>query len=199
MTTAVVVGATGLIGQALVALLANAPHIDKVENHVIDFDDIEQSREFFNADILFSCLGTTKKQAGSIDAQRKVDLDYQYKVAQIAYQQGVSRYFLVSSSGANAGSSNPYLKMKGELEDKVKTLEFEQTCILKPSLLLGQREVARPGEQILGKLLPIIGLIPYLRRYRPIKGEQVAKKMCELSAQASTGYSEYVLEALFDN
>jgi len=129
--TAIVIGATGLVGQALVDHLAEADHIckiitltrtpakhpsPKVFNQVVDFEHLEDYAESFNADLLFSCLGTTLKQAGSLAAQRKVDLDYQFKAAQIAVNNGVEHYLLVSSSGANEESNSPYLKMKGVLE-----------------------------------------------------------------------------------
>ncbi len=78
---------------------------------------------------MFSCLGTTHKQAGSIEAQRKVDLDYQYEAAQLAAGQGVRHYLLVSSFRADADSDNAYLKMKGELEKRVQNLPFERISI----------------------------------------------------------------------
>ena len=125
MTTAIVIGATGLVGKALTDQLADTVHISKVvtltrrsaehasikvHNHVVDFAHLESYAGLFKADMLFSCLGTTRKQAGSISAQRKVDLDYQYNSAQLAADQGVDHYLLVSSTGANASSKSPYRK-----------------------------------------------------------------------------------------
>ena len=125
--TVIVIGATGLVGRALVDQLADADHIgkiitltrrstkhssSKVFNQVVDFDHLEDYVSSFRADFLFSCLGTTLKQAGSIPAQRKVDLDYQCKAAQLAASNGVHHYLLVSSSAANDQSNNPYLTIE---------------------------------------------------------------------------------------
>ena len=151
-TTAVVIGASGLVGSALVNKLVTADHVDKVitltrrsiihsstkvENHVVNFDRLEEVSSLFKADFLFSCLGTTRGQAGSVTAQRVVDLDYQFKAAQLAAQNGIPHYLLISSSGASAKSHNPYLKMKGELEQRVQSLGFKRISIFQPSLLMG--------------------------------------------------------------
>jgi uncharacterized protein YbjT (DUF2867 family) len=195
--TVVVIGATGLIGRALVDQLLESNEITQVItltrralvithkkfiNHIVDFSRLNQYTEYFTeVDTLFSCLGTTKKQAGSIEQQRKVDLDYQYQAAQQAKTAGVASYFLVSSSGASAQSLSPYLKMKGELEDKVIQLGFDRCVIFRPSLLIGQREQGRAGEAFAGRLMPLLGYVPFLKRYRPIKGTEVAAKMAEVS------------------
>ena len=128
-------------------------------------------------------MGTTRRQAGSIAGQRKVDVDYQYHAARLAADHGVRHYLLVSASGANANSQNPSLRMKGELEEKVQALPFERISIFQPSLLLGQRAEFRLGEKAGAILLPIICRIPGLRRYRPIRGEEVAAKMVQVSRQ----------------
>jgi len=190
--TAIVIGATGLIGAEVVDLLVLEEQIEKVisitrrpvdyenekiENHVIDFADMAESVHLFRGDWLFSCLGTTAKVAGSIEAQRTVDLDYQLTAAELAVAQGVRRYFLVSSSGANTHSFSQYLKMKGELEAKVSALEFAQIVIFQPSLLLGEREQSRLAEGLASKVMPMLCKLPGLRHYRPIQGRQVAQKM----------------------
>ncbi|NJN47005.1 MAG: NAD-dependent epimerase/dehydratase family protein, partial [Candidatus Competibacteraceae bacterium] len=113
--TALVIGATGLVGSALVNQLGNANPISKiititrrpvkhispkVFNQAVDFEHLEDCAALFSGDYLFSCLGTTRRQAGSVDAQRKVDLGYQFTAAQLAAKNGVRHYLLVSSSGA---------------------------------------------------------------------------------------------------
>ena len=210
--TAIVIGATGLVGSALVNQLASAEHIDKVitltrrpvshtsakvENHVVDFDHLEDNASLFKADFLFSCLGTTRSQAGSIAAQRLVDLEYQYKAAQLAAQNGVPHYLLVSSSGAKAESNNPYLKMKGELEQLIKLLPFKRISFFQPSLLMGPRKEFRVAEKLGGLLLPLIALIPGLRRYRPIRGELVAAKMRRVSQQPGEALEYFRLDDIF--
>jgi uncharacterized protein YbjT (DUF2867 family) len=210
--TAIVLGATGLVGRTLVDQLASAKHIEtvitltrrsaahpspKVFNHVVDFNQLEKYVSLFQGDFLFSCLGTTLRQAGSIEAQRQVDVDYQFQAARIAASNGVTHYLLVSSSGANASSNNAYLKMKGELEQQVQSLPFSRISIFQPSLLLGQRTESRFGETIGSLLLPILCLIPGLRRFRPIKAEQVAAKLVHVSDKKGQGIEWFKLDELF--
>jgi len=210
--TALVVGATGLIGRALVDQLENTDSISKVItitrrpvkhispkvfNQVVDFAHLENYAAKFSADYLFSCLGTTRKQAGSVDAQRKVDLDYQFTAAQLAAKNGVRHYLLVSSNGANEKSKNPYLKMKGELENKIQSLPFERISIFQPSLLTGDRADFRLGEMLGNRVLPVLCVIPGLRRYRPIHGEQVAAKMVQVSQQSGPALEWFRLDEIF--
>jgi len=210
--TAVVIGATGLVGHAIVMQIIQMEQIskivtltrrpvsyssEKVVNQVVDFDNLEGISDLLRGDYLFSCLGTTLKQAGSIEAQRKVDIDYQFKVAQLAANVGVEHYLLVSASGANPQSKNAYLKMKGELEQKITALPFSQISIFQPSLLLGQRDHFRMGEKIGSWILPILGFIPVLKRYRPITGQQVAKKMIAVSQQTLPRLNYFRLDDIF--
>lgn len=212
--TAIVIGATGLIGTSLVEQLAASEHIgrvrsltrrsiqtvpEKVRNHVIDFGQPGDFASLFKGDFLFSCLGTTRKQAGSIEAQRRVDLDYQYEAARLAAEQGVRHYLLVSSSGASAGSRNAYLQMKGTLEDKVLALPFERISIFQPSLLLGNRPEKRWGEIAGSLILPALTAIPGLRRYRPIRGEQVAAKMVRVSRSPGQSREWFRLDEIFQD
>ncbi|MEH6447789.1 MAG: NAD-dependent epimerase/dehydratase family protein [Oleispira sp.] len=215
--TALVIGATGLIGRHLVDELIASNHfthvialtrrpllIDsaKFENHLVDFERLEDSAALFfseelSASVLFSCLGTTKKQVGSIEAQRRIDLDYQYDAAKIAREQGISEYFLVSSSGASAQSPSAYLKMKGQLEDKVIALGFPRSVIFRPSLLLGKRTEPRFGEDIAAKVMPLLKYVPLLKTYRPITGQQVAIKMAAIAEVEGQGQESYNLDQIF--
>ena len=212
MRTAIVLGATGLVGQSLVDQLSRAAHIDrvvtitrrpvvstspKVTNHVIDFERLADHASLFTGDYLFSSLGTTRKQAGSIHAQRRVDLDYQFEAAQLAARNGVSHYLLVSSTGADANTSNPYLKMKGELEQLVLELPFKRISIFQPSVLAGERDEPRIGERIGGLVLQGLRFFPGLRRYRPIRGEQVAARMVEVSNAPGPSREWFRLDEVF--
>jgi uncharacterized protein YbjT (DUF2867 family) len=208
----IVLGGTGLVGKALIDQLAEAEHIErvvalsrragthsseKVTYHVVDFDKLDQHADLFRGDMLFSCLGTTRKQAGSVEAQRIVDFDYQYQAAQLAVKQGVEHYLLVSSSAANASSNNAYLKMKGELEEGVEQLSFPRTSILQPSLLIGERDHLRIGEVVGSWILSALCKLPPLQRYRPIQGREVAARMVQLSRSAGSGVERLVLEQVF--
>lgn len=220
--TALVIGATGLIGRHLIdeliasnqfthviALTRKPLLIDstKFENHLVDFERLEDFSALFSAgdlstdvrsaSVLFSCLGTTKKQVGSIEAQRRVDLDYQYNAAKIAREQGISEYFLVSSSGASAQSPSAYLKMKGQLENKVLALGFPRSVIFRPSLLLGKRTEPRFGEDIAAKVMPLLKYVPLLKTYRPITGQQVAIKMAAVAEIERQGQENYNLDQIF--
>lgn len=210
---AIVIGATGLVGNAVVELLLASEHFDKVitltrrkmshssdkfENHTVDFDQLDKHAALFKADLLISCLGTTLKQAGSLSAQRTVDLDYQFMVAQLAANHGINHYLLVSSSGANSTSKNAYLQMKGELEEKVSTLNFARISILQPSLLLGQRTQFRFGETVGAWLLPTLCLIPGLQKYRPIRAQKVAQKLYSLTLFEASGLEYFRLDQIFD-
>lgn len=209
---AIVIGATGLIGSALVEKLIDAEHVSKiitltrkptnysspqVFNEVVDFENLQHYSELLKGDLLFSCLGTTLKEAGSIKAQRRVDLDYQLFAAQIAANNGVKHYLLVSSAGANQTSHRAYLKMKGELEQLVKSLPFQRISIFQPSLLIGHRKYFRWGEKIGAWLLPILCSLPRLKRYRPISGEQVATKMVQVSEKSSNALEFFCLDEIF--
>ena len=209
---AIVIGGTGVVGRELVAQLAQAEHIglvrsltrrtieyqdSKIENHVIDFENLEASRELFNGDVFFSCLGTTKKAAGSIQAQRRVDLDYQLACAELAKQQGVQHALLVSSSGANRHSPMAYPKMKGQLEHALKQLKFTRLTILQPSLLLGTREKKRVGEELAAAILPALTKLPGLRKARPIQGAQVAERMVQESLNDTAGSITLTLDEIF--
>lgn len=211
--TAIVIGATGLVGKSLIEQLANLEQFEKiiavtrrpinyrsskVINNVVDFDKLEQYTAVFNGDMLFSCLGTTIKKAGSIQAQRKVDVDYQYQVAKIAASNGVKHYLLVSSSGADANANSAYFQMKGELEQKIRALPFQRISIFQPSLLLGERDHFRLGETLASWFLPTLCKFPRLKKYRPITGAQVAKKLINTSDNQTNEYAVYTLDEMFN-
>ncbi len=123
-------------------------------------------------------MGTTIRKAKSTAIQYKVDVTYQYEFAKSAAENGVKSYFLISSSGANAKSKLFYMKIKGELEEKVKELPFDKIRIFRPSLLLGERPEKRFGEKAAENILKIIvPIFPFLKNQRPIEGASVAKAM----------------------
>jgi uncharacterized protein YbjT (DUF2867 family) len=212
--TAIILGATGLVGRHLVNLLLDDTRYKQVKvfvrrplgfehpklvQHVIDFDHPEEWQELVTGDALFSCLGTTIRAAGSREIQYKVDYTYQYRGAKIAAGNGVSIYVLVSSSGANSASKFFYPRIKGELDRDVEKLPFHIIRILKPSVLAGERQEKRPGESlavVLGNLL--IPLIPPLKKYRPIPAAIVAKAMINAANDTTPpGLCEFELAEVF--
>ncbi|MBM4171911.1 MAG: NAD-dependent epimerase/dehydratase family protein [Ignavibacteria bacterium] len=199
MKTAILIGATGLVGTHLLNILISNNNYKKIivftrrelpiKNpmlavNLIDFEKISMWKNKIIGDDLFSCLGTTIRKAGSKEDQYKVDFTYQYEIAKAAAENGVKRCLLVSSAGANHSSKNFYLNIKGKLEKEVEKLPFENIIIFQPSLLVGNREEPRIGEKIGAFIFsPIAALIPPLRKYRPIKAETVARAMINSANQ----------------
>ena len=193
MKTAIVIGATGLIGKLLVnKLLADNRYKSvkvfarrsteishpKLEEHLVNFDEIEKWKSDISGDELFSAMGTTIRKVKSTSVQYKVDVTYQYEIAKAAVGNGVKSYFLVSSSGSKASSKIFYLRIKGELDEKVQQLPFGKIRIFRPSLLLGERPEKRIGEKAAERILKIVvPVFPFLKNQRPIEGEKVASAM----------------------
>jgi len=189
---AILIGATGLIGKALLSQLLENDAFStvkvfhrrptgvvhtKLKEHIIDFEDVAGWKDQLTGHVLFSTLGTTVKTAGSQQAQYRVDYTYNFEVAQAAAQQGVPTYVLLSSTGADASSRIFYSRMKGELDEAVQQMAFERLRIIRPSVLEGNREEFRLGERmgiIIGKAL---AWVPGARAYRPIKDTKVAQAM----------------------
>ncbi len=212
MLKAIVIGATGLIGKQLVkTLLMNDLYSEvrilvrrstkinhpKLKELVINFDKLAQYDKDITGDVLFSVLGTTLKTAGSKAAQYKIDYGYQFDVAKIAAKNGVSKLILLSSIGANANSSVFYSKMKGELDEAVKTLPFEQISILRPSMLEGEREEFRWAEKLFTPIMKAAIVIPCWRKYRPIKDVTVANAMLKAVYQNDKPYHIYESNHIF--
>ena len=212
MKTVIVLGSTGLVGKKLVERLSKEQGVEKViaitrrpiefasekvVNEVINFDELANYSDVFKGDVLFSCLGTTIKQAGSVAALRKVDYDYQYEVAKMAAENGVGHYILVSASGANASSKSSYMKMKGELERDASLLPFQRISILQPSLLVGERNHFRLAEVLGSWVLPTLCRLPFLKKYRPISGDEVATKMVSVALSTGSAKEKFTLDELF--
>ncbi len=210
---AIVLGATGLVGSALVKQLINHNsfhHItlitrrktgftnSKVSELIIDFDQPELWQDKIMGDVLFSAFGTTIKKAGSKENQYKIDYTYQAEVAKAAVYNGVKAYILISSAGANSESKIFYSRMKGELDDSVKQLSFEKIHLIKPSVLSGNRKENRAGERMGIIIGDIICKLPFLRKYRPIMDATVAKAMINCSLDSKAGIFSHELNAVHD-
>ncbi len=195
-----VTGATGLVGRELVRQLLEEKEIEKVrtfvrrgsgvihpklEEIVTDFNDPGKWKTSLTGDVLFSALGTTLKQAGSKKNQYLVDFTYQLRFTEEALKNRVSHYVLVSSAGASSRSFLFYPRMKGELEEKVKELPFHSVTILRPSILMGTREIRRPAEEWSAFMMGKISRY-FLKKYRPVPAQTVARAMINaLSANRS--------------
>lgn len=200
MKTAIVIGATGLVGKHLtVKLLSDNRYSTikifvrhsininnpKLEEHIVTFDEIDKWKNKIHGDELYSAMGTTIRKAKSKKLQYKIDVTYQFEFAKAAAENGVDGFFLVSSVGANPKSKIFYLKIKGELEEMVSTLYFKKIGIFRPSLLTGERDEKRFGEKAAERLLNIVvPIFPFLKNQRPIKGESVAAAMIKIANNA---------------
>ena len=199
-SNALIIGATGATGREFVNKLLldddfsqvtifvrTAPTINhkKLKIHEIDFKDLEKYKDLIKGDILFSALGTTKKDAGGKEQQYEIDYTYQYEFAKIAAENGVAIYSLVSSVGANAKSSFFYPKIKGALEEAVKKLDFQKIDIFQPPMLIRQPELMRDWEKSGIKILNKLNKIGILKSQKPLAVEALAEKMLKMAKTPS--------------
>ena len=204
--TAVIIGASGLIGNHLVeqmlpdeyfstvrvlvrrSLPVNHP---KLQQAIVDFNDMDDyTDKFGKGDIIFCCVGTTQKKVkGDKIAYEKVDHDMPVNAAQIGIDNGFRKIIIVSSIGANPISNNFYLRLKGKMEKDVKQFPFKSISIFRPSILLGKRNESRPGEKIGQIFMQAFSflLIGSIKKYRPVKAENVAKAMIAESKKDELG------------
>ena len=198
---ALVIGATGAVGKDLIQQLSEDCSFERVDifvrrevkipavkvvAHVVDFDHPETWADQLKGDVLFSCLGTTIRAAGSQDAQWKVDYTYQYEAAKAAKANGVKTYVLVSSVGANAKSKVFYTKMKGALDEAVQELGFEGCFILRPPSLI-RKGSDRFGEKVGVVALKAFNAIGLMRSFTPMPTEAVAAAMIRLTKSGRQG------------
>jgi hypothetical protein len=208
---ALLIGATGATGTDLLNLLLNDDNFhrvdifvrrelalqhEKLKIHVIDFEKPDQWKHLVKGDVLFSCLGTTLKAAGSKEAQWKIDYDYQYEFAKAARENGVDNYVLVSSSGASPDSLLFYPKMKGRLEDAVKSLGFAKLSIFNPPIL-ERKNTDRTGEVIGLKVIRSLNQLGLFQSQRPMPTETLAKALVNSARVKENGIHIYKTEAIW--
>lgn len=214
MKIALVAGATGAVGKALVYQLIEDPAYIKVititrrplamKHHkltqvVSDYGQLDRVGESLQADDVFCCLGTTIKTAGSQDEFYKVDHDHVVKLARIAKQQGARQFIMVSAMGANAQSPVFYNRVKGETERDVNAIGFETCIMVRPSLLIASRTEFRLGETLAKYLMRATGFLMLgpLKKYKAIPVETVAKAMRYYAAQGMKGKHVVLNDRLF--
>ena len=209
MKTALIFGSSGLIGNELfkTILLNNSydkikvfvrsiPEVNnpKVEIIKTDFSNLEQYKDKIIGDDCFFCIGTTKKDTPDKDEYRRVEYNIPIEVAKITKANSVNSFFYVSSIGANPNASSNYLKNKGQVEEELKALNFSKLAIFRPSLLVGNRKSFRLGEVIFTPIMNTLALFAFghLRKYKPIKIENVVKAMLYIS---KNNLSEIIFES----
>lgn len=213
MKTALIAGSSGLVGGYLLNLLLESENYhqvislvrkptgkshEKLKELCIDFENLEKEIKDLNADDVFICLGTTIKKAKTQENFKKVDLDYPIIIAKTLKQNGAKQLSVVSALGANADSKIFYNKIKGEMEDAMESLSYQNTFIMQPSLLMGARNEFRFGEMVGQKLMCIIDplMVGPVKKYRSINAFDVASAMLALSNSSLTGLHKVESESI---
>jgi len=198
-------GATGLVGRECLRLLLADPGVTrivaltrrplddqalwpKLHVEIVDFDRLADRGELFGVDQIFCALGTTIKKAGSRDAFRRVDFTYPLTAAKLGAERGVRHFLLVSALGASAESRIFYNRVKGQLEDALRTLPYPSVTIVRPSLLVGDREEFRLGEELgkrVGWLAP--------GKFKPVSATHVAAALVRAAQDDAPGL--HILES----
>lgn len=205
--TATLIGATGLIGSQILQQLIDDDAFRKIKVLVrrpfkfvhpkieliqLDFgDEVAYQAAIEGSDVVFCSVGTTLRQVNSdMVAYRKIDYDIPVNAARFCVATGCPKFLLVSSIGANSKSSNFYLKLKGEVEEKVGSLGIPSIAIFRPSMLLGERAEFRLGEKVGQVLMGILGfMIP--KPYKAIDVKMVAKAMIAVAKKETPGLEFY--------
>lgn len=191
--TALIIGATGATGKDLVNIVLQDSYYSQViifvrrssgivhsrlTEVVTNFDKPEEVAALIKGDVLFSCLGTTLKAAGSKDQQWHIDYEIPLQFATIAKQNGVSQMVLLSSYGASAGSNLFYSQLKGKLEDAIARLGFEKYIIFRPGVLV-RKNTDRAGERLSIALLNFFNRLHLFRKFKPMPTATLAEKMAK--------------------
>ena len=193
-------GATGLVGGHVLAQALADPRIDAVIAPVrrtlpthpkllaptVDFEALPDDAPWWAADAAICALGTTIGKAGSQEAFRRVDHDYQLAIARLASRHGTPGFVLNSALGADPASRIFYNRVKGELERDLAGLDFASLTFVRPGLIGGERQESRPAERAALVLLRILGpVLPRAWRINPAK--RIAAAMIEAAIAAKPG------------
>ncbi|HSH52113.1 MAG TPA: NAD-dependent epimerase/dehydratase family protein [Bacteroidales bacterium] len=198
--TAIVFGASGLTGSYLVKELTQNEQYQtikafnrrtqnynnaKIKEHLINFNQLNEYAHEFKADDVFCCLGTTLKKAGSKENFFEIDHDLPLQIARICQNNHCDTFIAISSIGANAKSSNYYIRTKGLMEQNILNLNFRYQAFVRPSMLLGSRTESRPAETFGKIMMKVFGFLfmGNLKKFRGIHAQTVAKAMINIINQ----------------
>ena len=206
--SAIVIGATGLVGRELLKQLNQIESCEKitaiVRHEDVELKSLKKVQQIIIDDLLllndedangyshaFSCLGTTLKKAGSKQNFYNVDYEMNAHFADL-FETTDTHYLLISAMGANAQSKIFYNKVKGELENHIQSLNLKYVSILRPSLLLGERQEQRTLEDMTQKLYRKFShLVPNTFKYKPVTAEQVAHTMVDAALTQTDKFEIY--------
>ena len=208
---ALIIGATGATGKDLVNVILQDPFYTevlifvrrssgivhpKLKEIITDFDKQEKVADLIYGDVLFSCLGTTLKAAGSKDKQWHIDYEIPLRFAEIAKQNGITRMVLLSAYGASATSKVFYSQLKGKLEDAIAKLAFDSYIIFRPGLL-ERKDTDRTGERISAGLLHFLNRLGLIRKFKPMPTTILAEKLAKAPSTFSQGLHVIELNKIF--
>ena len=198
--SAIVLGATGLTGGLLLDRLAaddrygevrlfsrkssNHPS-PKIREYIGDILQLEQFRDDFTADVVFCCVGTTSSKTRDRNIYRAIDYGIPFHAARLAKENNIPSFLVVSSIGANPKSRVFYTRTNGEMEEAVLAQDIPHTYILRPSLILGNRNERRWTEEVSGVIMQSVRFLMTgrLRNYRPIEAATIASAMIRLDQE----------------
>lgn len=202
--SAIVAGATGLVGSHLSKLLIQSNefdditllvrkghdlHIDGASVLEVDYEHLEDFNEYLKTDVVFCCLGTTIKKAGSKANFRTVDFEYPLNLAKLSLRNGSKQFNIITANGANSKSFFFYNRVKGDVEKAIAELSFQNVNIFRPSLLLGERNEKRVGENVGAAIANVVNplLVGKLKKHQAVKGDVVARSMLRVSLKDLSG------------
>ena len=208
---ALIIGVTGATGKDLVAVMLEDPSYTQVvafvrrssglahskySEVITDFGKLEGVSDFIKGDVWFSCLGTTLKTAGTREKQWQIDYDIPAKFAEIAKRNAVPRAVVVSAYGASPNSKVFYSRMKGELDEHIASLGFDQCLIFKPGFLL-RKDTDRVSELVMAHALKFVNALGLFRNFRPLPTSTLAAKLAKAPMAFGPGKHVIELEKVF--
>ena len=199
MATAILAGATGLVGGECLRLLLASPHYERVivvsrraldeagprgklQQVIVEFDHLGEMRARLRADHVFCALGTTIRKAGSQAAFRQVDYEYPLRLAQFTLKNGARHFSLVSALGASRSSPFFYSRVKGETEQGLRQMGWPSLALLRPSVIAGPRAESRPLERVSEHLLRFAPAT-----WRPVAARDIAAAMIATALREPPG------------
>lgn len=208
---ALIIGATGATGKDLVNVLlqdgfysevvifvrrtSGIAHA-KLKEVITDFNKPEEVAELIKGDVLFSCLGTTLKAAGSKDKQWHIDYEIPLQFAEIAKRNAVSEMVLLSAYGASATSRVFYSQLKGKLEEAISAFGFCSYIVFRPGLLL-RKDTDRAGERISAALINFLNRLGIIKKFKPMPTSILAEKLAKAPKVFSQGQHVIELDKIF--